>query len=91
MILQMAFAASVCQNSSSADTLNKIQRKDLALRLGVLATSALNAVEVEAVVLPLELRREELSIREGGKIMSRDNSQPIKELWYEWGECVPRK
>ena len=52
--------------------------------LGVPATSALNAVEVEAWVLPLVLRREELSIREGGKIMSKDNSQPIKDLWNEW-------
>ena len=80
----MEFAASVWQNSFSADTLNKIERKGLALCLGVPATSALNAVEVEAGVLPLELRREELSIREGGKIMSNDNSQPIKELWNEW-------
>ena len=84
VIPQMEFAASVWQNSSSADTLNKIQRKGLALCLGVPATSALNAVEVEAVLLPLELRREEVSIREGGKIMSKDNSQPIKELWNEW-------
>ena len=84
VIPKMEFAASVWQNSSSADTLNKIQRKGLAFCLGVPATSALNAVEVKAGALPLELRREELSIREGGKIMSKDNSQPIKELWNEW-------
>ena len=36
--------------------------------------AALNALEVKASVLPLDLRREELSIREGGKIMSKDNS-----------------
>ena len=35
---------------------------------------------MEASVLPLELRREELSIREGGKIMSKDDSQTIKQL-----------
>ena len=57
VIPQMEIAASVWQNSSSADTLNKIQRKGLAFCLGVPATSALNAVEVEAGVLPLELRR----------------------------------
>ena len=50
----------------------------------IYATAALNALEVEASVLPLELRREELSIREGGKIMSKDNSQTIKQLWNEW-------
>ena len=46
VIPQMEFAASVWQKSSSADILNKIQRKDLALWLGVPANSALNAVEV---------------------------------------------
>ena len=76
VIPKMEFAASVWQNSSSADTLNKIQRKGLALCLGVPATSALNAVKFEARVLPLELRREELSNREGGNIMSKDKSQP---------------
>ena len=83
VIPQMEFAASVWQNSSLADTLNKIQRKGIALCLSVPFTSALNAVEVEAGVQPLELRREELSIREGGNIMSKDNSHPIKELWNE--------
>ena len=48
----MEFAASVLQNSSSADTLNTIQRKGIALCLGVPATAVLNAVEVEAAVLP---------------------------------------
>ena len=76
----MEFAASVLQNSSSVDTLNKIQKKEIALCLGVPATAALIAVEVEAAALPLELRREKLSIREEGKLMSKHNSQPIKEL-----------
>ena len=81
---QIEFAAPVWQNSSSVDVLNKIQRKGLALYLGVAATAASNALEVEASVFPLELRREELSIREGGNIMSKDNSQAIKQLWNEW-------
>ena len=84
MTPQIEFAAPVWQNSSSVDVLNKIQRKGLALCLGVAATAASNALEVEASVFPLELRREELSIREGGKIMSKDNSQAIKQLWNEW-------
>ena len=84
VIPQIEFAAPVWQNSTSVETLNRIQRKGLSLCLGVYATAALNALEVEASVLPLELRREELSIREGGKIMSKDNSQTIKQLWNEW-------
>ena len=55
VIPQMEFAASAWQNSSSADTLNKVQRKGLALCLGVPATSALNAVEVEAGVLAIRV------------------------------------
>ena len=81
---QIEFAAPVRQNSSSVDVLNKVQRKGLALCLGVVAIAASNALEVEASLFPLELRREELSIREGGKIMSKDNSQEIKQLWNEW-------
>ena len=84
VIPQIEFATPVWQNSTSVETLNRIQRKGLSLCLGVYATTALNALEVEASVLPLELRREELSIREGGKITSKDNSQTIKQLWNEW-------
>ena len=81
VIPQIEFAAPVWQNSSAVDPLNKIQRKGLSLCLGVPATAALHSLEVAASVLPLELRREELSIREGGKIISKDNSQTIKQMW----------
>ena len=84
VIPQIEFAAPVWQNSTSVDTLNKVQRKGLSLCLGVSSTAALNSLEVEASVLPLELRREELYIREGGKIMSKDNSQTIKQMWNDW-------
>ena len=84
MIPQIEFAAPVWQKSTSVETLNRVQRKGLPLCLGVYATAAVNALEVEASVLPLDLRREELSIKEGGKIMSKDNSQTIKQLWNEW-------
>ena len=46
--------------------------------------TTLHSLEVEAAVLPLELRREGLSIREGDKTMSKDNSQAIKLMWNEW-------
>ena len=48
------------------------------------ATSASDALEVETLVLPLNLRREELSIRETGKIMAKDNNQVIKQMWNDW-------
>ena len=40
----------------------KIQRKGLALLLGVLGTACAESAEVETGILPLELRRQELSI-----------------------------
>ena len=84
MIPQIEFAAPVWQNSSSVEVLNKIQRKGLSLCLGVPAAAALDALEVETSVLPLNLRREELSIRETGKIMAKDNNQVIKQMWNDW-------
>ena len=51
MLPQMEFGASVWQNSSSSD---KIQRKGIALNLG--APALTNAVEAKARILPLELR-----------------------------------
>ena len=78
VIPQIEFVAPVWQNSSSVDVLNKILRKGLALCLGVPATETSNALEAEASVFPLELRQEKLSIREGGKLMSKDSSQAIK-------------
>ena len=49
LIPQMEFPAPVFQNGSSADTLNKIQKKVIALCLGVPATAALNAIEGTAI------------------------------------------
>ena len=44
--------------------------------LGVPATAGLEALEVEAGVLPLDIRREELAVREFGKICAKQDTQP---------------
>ena len=87
MTPQIECAVPVWQNSCSVDVLNKIQRKGLALCLGVAATAASNILEVEASVFPSELQREELPIREGDKIMSKDNSQAINSCGMN-GEMI---
>ena len=41
-------------------------------------------MEVESGIRPLEIRREELSIRQATKILMKDNSSNIKCAWNEW-------
>ncbi|MEW8548699.1 MAG: reverse transcriptase family protein, partial [Candidatus Thiodiazotropha sp.] len=67
VIPQLEYAAPVWQ-SGQCEALDRVQRRGLAMCLGVPATASLEALEVEAGVLPLDLRREELAVRELGKI-----------------------
>ena len=46
---------------------------------------------METGILPLELRREELSIRQAIKIMMKDRSQLIKMTWDRWRESEKRE
>ena len=52
--------------------------------LGVPDTAGLEALEVEAGVSPLDLRREEHAIKEFGKICAKQHTQPIKQALQEW-------
>ena len=54
--------------------LEKLQRKGLAICLGCPST-----LEVQAGVLPLDFRSEELAIRECTKIMAK--AEPIKQCF----------
>ena len=77
----MKYAASVWQ-IGECDNLEKIQRKGLALCLGCPNTASCEALEVQAgVLLPLDLRREELVIRECTKNMAKANAEPIKQCF----------
>ena len=62
----------------NCEQLNKVQRKCLALCLGIPSIAGLEALEVEAGVKPLDLRREDLAVREitkdNGKRQWADNS-----------------
>ena len=79
VVPQLEYAASVWQ-SGKCELLDRVQRRDLAMCLGVPATASLEALQVEAGVLPLDLRREELAVREFGKICAKQDTQPIKKL-----------
>ena len=63
---------------------NKLQRKCLALCLGIPTTAGLEALEVEAGTVPLDLRQEGLEVVEITKIMANDNGQKISECFQTW-------
>ena len=62
------YASSVWQigNTNSLEKINKVQRKGLALCLDlhVPTQSSLEAIEVVSSTLPVDLRREEIAIRQ---------------------------
>ena len=80
---QLEYAATVWQ-VGNCDPLEKIQRKGLAMCLEIYSTAGIEALEVESGIRPLEIRREELSIRQATKILMKDNSSNIKSAWNEW-------
>jgi ribonuclease HI len=84
VVPQLEYASSVWQNSTHCNRLEGIQRKGLSICLGVPSTSGREAMEVEADILPLALRREELAIREVAKIMAMENNEPLRRLWVSW-------
>lgn len=54
--------------------------------LGAPGTAGVEALEVEAGVKPLELRREELAVRQAAKIMMKENDSCIKVSWDRFME-----
>ena len=79
----LEYASSVWQ-IGNCEQLNKVQRKCLILCLGIPSTAGLEALEVGAGVVPLDLRREDLAVREITMIMAKDNGQKISECFQTW-------
>ena len=61
--------------------LEKVQRKGLAMCLRVPRTSGLEALEVEARVKPLSIRREELAVRQAARILMKPDDACLKISW----------
>ena len=80
VVPQLEYAAPVWQ-VGNCGSLEKIQRKGLALCLGIPGTAGVEALEVEAGVKPLDLRREELAVKQAAKIMTKDEDSYIKRSW----------
>jgi hypothetical protein len=82
------YASSVWQigNTNSLEKINEVQRKGLAMCLNLPTQSSLEALEVVSSTLPVDLRREEIAIRQLGKINSYKNTIPIKRMLEVWEE-----
>ena len=80
------YASSVWQigNPSALDKLNEVQRAGLAMCLDLPLQSSLETLQVASGTLPLDLRREEMAIRELAKINSFSNNIPIKKKFESW-------
>ena len=63
--------------------LEAIQRKGLSICLGLPATSGREAMEVEGNILPVDLRIEEIAVREIAKIQSKNIAEPVKQQLEE--------
>ena len=60
---------------------NPEERTGCAVCLGVPGTADLEALEVEARIKPLEIRREELAVRLAVRIMMKGDEEKIKVSW----------
>ncbi|CAG2186846.1 unnamed protein product [Mytilus edulis] len=68
--------------------LDRLQRKALTLCLDMPSTSGRAALEIEAGVLPIDLRIEEIAIREIAKIQSKSIKEPIKQQLINYQEEI---
>lgn len=66
--------------------LDRVQRKALTLCLDMPTTSGREALEVEAAVMPIDLRIEEIAVREIAKIQSKSVREPIRQQLAKYEE-----
>ena len=85
VVPQLEYAASVWQIGNCTN-LDRVQRKGLAMCLGVPSTAGIEALQVEAEVKPLEIRREELAIRQAARVLMKDDGDCIKACWDRFVE-----
>jgi hypothetical protein len=79
VVPHLEYAAAVWQTSTHTHKLESIQMKGLALCMGGLKTGRREAMEVTLGILPLALRRDELAVREIGKVMALVVDEPVWE------------
>ena len=83
---EIEYGALIWQGAKDKSPLEAIQRKGLALCLDLTQTSGREAMEVTTGVLPLDLRLEEISIRELAKIQAKKVTHPLKQTLVQLQE-----
>ena len=83
-VLQYASCVWQIGNRDNLDKLNTVQRKGLSIILGLPSTASLEAMEVMSGVIPLAFSREEIAIRDIGKVNSYSKKIPIKNQLDKW-------
>ena len=83
----LEYACAVWQ-IADAKPLDEVQRKSLCLCLDAFGISGREALEFELGIKPLHIRRQELSIREGSKLMSKSDKILIKKSWINWKDEI---
>ncbi|CAG2257967.1 unnamed protein product [Mytilus edulis] len=66
--------------------LDRVQRKALILCMDMPTTSGREALEVESGVMPIDLRLEQIAIKEIAKIKSKSAQEPIKQQLVRYEE-----
>jgi hypothetical protein len=84
VVPHLEYAAPVWQCSPHVQLLEKVQRKGLSVCLGGIGSDSCMALEIQSCVLPLDLRREEISVRECCKIMAKDDTSLLKQTLNEY-------
>ena len=75
----MEYGALVWQGARNTTRLDEIQRKGLALCLNLPQTSGRETMEVAAGLLPIDLRLEEIAVRELAKIQAKKLTHRLKK------------
>ncbi|CAG2211960.1 unnamed protein product [Mytilus edulis] len=87
LIRSVVYSCPAWQVAEQKD-LDRLQRKALTLCLDMPSTSGRAALEIEAGVLPIDLRIEEIAIREIAKIQSKSIKEPIKQQLINYQEEI---
>ncbi|KAH3790116.1 hypothetical protein DPMN_168311 [Dreissena polymorpha] len=77
------------QCSAHVQILEKVQRKGLSVCLGGVGSDSCMALEIQSCVLPLDLKREEILVRECCKIMAEDDMSLPKQTLNEYRNEIP--
>ena len=91
VVPHLEYASTVWHMSPHVKLLERIQRQGLIICLGAVGTASGESLEVQSNILPLDLRREEMAIREFTKILAKPSSSLIKQTAMKCQDSIHDK